>query len=172
MYVLEPLKDSDVETIVIQAIERYSRTLPAEAKEATPPPPTPESSQNKPGEDCSSPVVAFPRFPQITQKVLSTLVSLASGDARTALGLLELVLTSSPRNDWEEESLLDEMRRSVSVRYDRTGESHYDMISALHKSVRGSKPDAAMYWLARMLTAGEDPMVSIRICLIPLELLG
>jgi putative ATPase len=95
----------------------------------------------------------FPAFPQLTTRVMATIVSLATGDARTALSLLELVL-SSPQNV-DENTLLDSLRRSVSTSYDRTGDSRYDQISALHKSVRGSDGSAAMYWLARMLTAGE-----------------
>lgn len=89
------------------------------------------------------------------------MVSLSNGDARIALSLLELVLAPS-NPPLSEGALLESLRQTVSVSYDRTGDSHYDMISALHKSVRGSKADAAMYWLARMLTAGEDPMFVAR----------
>ena len=92
--------------------------------------------------------------------MLASLVSLADGDARTALSLLALVLGSSP--DTDETTLLTALRQSVSTSYDRTGDSHHDMISALHKSVRGSEGSAAMYWLARMLTAGEDPVYIAR----------
>jgi len=88
------------------------------------------------------------------------LVSLADGDARTALSLLALVIGSSTETD--EATLLTALRQSVSTSYDRTGDSHYDMVSALHKSVRGSEGSAAMYWLARMLTAGEDPVFIAR----------
>jgi len=98
--------------------------------------------------------------PQLSPKVLASLVSLADGDARVALSLLALVLGSSP--DTDEAALLTALRQSVSTSYDRTGDSHYDMISALHKSVRGSEGSAAMYWLARMLTAGEDPVFIAR----------
>lgn len=98
--------------------------------------------------------------PRLTPRVISSLVSLSAGDARTALSLLELVFTS--RDSVSEEELLASLRQSVSCSYDRTGESHYDMISALHKSVRGSQSNAAMYWLARMLTAGEDPLYIAR----------
>ena len=98
--------------------------------------------------------------PQLSPKVLASLVSLADGDARTALSLLALVLGSPP--DTDEATLLTALRQSVSTAYDRTGDSHYDMISALHKSVRGSEGSAAMYWLARMLTAGEDPVYIAR----------
>lgn len=108
----------------------------------------------------STPDPRYTSFPQLTPRVISSIVSLSAGDARTAISLLELV-TTSPKNI-DEPSLLASLRRSVSTSYDRTGESHYDMISALHKSVRGSQPHAAMYWLARMLTAGEDPLFIAR----------
>jgi len=98
--------------------------------------------------------------PQLSSKVLASLISLADGDARTALSLLALVLGSPP--DTDEKTLLKALRQSVSTSYDRTGDSHYDMISALHKSVRGSEGSAAMYWLARMLTVGEDPVFIAR----------
>jgi putative ATPase len=58
--------------------------------------------------------------------------------------------------------LLESLRRSVSTSYDRTGDARYDLISALHKSVRGSQAGAALYWLARMLEAGEDPVYIAR----------
>ncbi|THG99929.1 hypothetical protein EW026_g2503 [Hermanssonia centrifuga] len=99
-------------------------------------------------------------FPQLTPKLLSTIVSLSAGDARTALSLLELVLSAAA--DADPDNLLTSLRQSVSTSYDRTGDSRYDMISALHKSVRGSQGSAAMYWLARMLTAGEDPVYIAR----------
>ncbi|KAI0335056.1 P-loop containing nucleoside triphosphate hydrolase protein [Cubamyces sp. BRFM 1775] len=102
----------------------------------------------------------FPAYPQLTPKVLSTIVSLSTGDARTALSLLELVLSALPTSD--ESTLLGALRRSVSTAYDRTGDARYDMISALHKSVRGSQGSAALYWLARMLSAGEDPLYIAR----------
>ena len=110
----------------------------------------------------SSSLVDLPNtaFPQLTSKILSSVVSLATGDARTAISLLEIVLTSPP--DSKEATLLNALRNSVSASYSRTGEGHYDMISALHKSVRGSQGSAAMYWLARMLAAGEDPLYIAR----------
>lgn len=101
------------------------------------------------------------RYSKLTPKIKRSIASLSDGDARTALSLLELVI-SSPSTSTSEESLLASLRRSVSTRYDRTGDLHYDMISALHKSVRGSDGSAALYWLARMLTAGEDPLYIAR----------
>ena len=91
---------------------------------------------------------------------MSAIASLSSGDARTALSLLELVLLA-PRTT-SESAILESLRRSVSTSYDRAGDAHYDLISALHKSVRGSQPSAALYWLARMLEAGEDPVYVAR----------
>jgi putative ATPase len=96
----------------------------------------------------------------MTHRVKAAIASLSSGDARTALSLLELVLLTPETTP--ESALLDSLRRSVSTSYDRTGDAHYDLISALHKSVRGSQPDAALYWLARMLEAGEDPVYIAR----------
>lgn len=100
-----------------------------------------------------------PSIPQITERVISSIVSLSCGDARTGLSLLELVLYAK---DIPEDDIIASMRHSVSTSYDRTGDSRYDMISALHKSVRGSHGSAAMYWLARMLYAGEDPVYIAR----------
>lgn len=71
------------------------------------------------------------------------------------------MVLSAPKTTVEEK-LIENLRRSVSASYDRSGDSRYDMISALHKSVRGSDVDAAMYWLARMLSAGEDPLYIAR----------
>ena len=99
-------------------------------------------------------------YPQLTRRVITEVASLSSGDARVALSLLELVLHSAPTTS--ESVLLDSLRRSVSTSYDRTGDARYDLISALHKSVRGSQPGAALYWLARMLEAGEDPVYIAR----------
>ncbi len=88
------------------------------------------------------------------------MVSMSAGDARTALSLLELVVNTSSNKT--EADIITSMKRSVSTSYDRTGDSRYDMISALHKCVRGSQGSAAIYWLARMLTAGEDPLYIAR----------
>lgn len=92
--------------------------------------------------------------------MVTTIASHSCGDARTALSLLELVLLSAQTTP--ESALLESLRRSVSTSYDRTGDARYDTISALHKSVRGSQAGAALYWLARMLEAGEDPVYIAR----------
>lgn len=119
---------------------------------------TPETSQSSVISDMSE--CPCPSVLQLTPKVLQSIISLAMGDARTAISLLDLVINSP--SDTKEAVLLDSIRRCASASYDRTGDSHYDMISALHKSVRGSQGSAAMYWLARMLTAGEDPLYIAR----------
>jgi putative ATPase len=102
----------------------------------------------------------FPRYPHVTEKVISSMASLSAGDARTALSLLEQVLLAPPETP--ESALLDSMKRSVATSYDRTGDARYDLISALQKCIRGSQGGAALYWLARMLGADEDPMYIAR----------
>lgn len=160
MFVLERLTDKNVVDILNRAIDRVS---PQQAENSYTPLSPQNSSQSLQDSSQSSTatLVTPPQaFPQLTLKVKSSIASLSDGDARTALSLLELVL-SSPSTTTEP-ALLTNLRRSVSTSYDRTGDPHYDMISALHKSVRGSDGGAALYWLARMLTAGEDPLYIAR----------
>lgn len=162
VFVLERLTDTDIEQIIHKAVERVSEpelvSALIEVPNSQPEPSSSQSSKALPSSLGNS--VAYSAFPHLTPRIMSSIVSLAAGDARTALSLLELVLVS-PKNG-EESSLLASLRRSVSVSYDRTGDNHFDMISALHKSVRGSQGSAAMYWLARMLTGGEDPLYIVR----------
>jgi putative ATPase len=92
-------------------------------------------------------------------EALDSIVQLASGDARRALTLLELVVEDAEASGLEAVGADDVQRvaqRKVLV-YDKAGEEHFNLISALHKSLRESDPDAAIYWLARMLEAGEQP---------------
>ncbi|KAF5385761.1 hypothetical protein D9615_002459 [Tricholomella constricta] len=156
VFVLERLTDNDINTVLVNAVKRVgdsTRDL-SEADSERLSSETPQSSPSDAAKFyCHS-------FPQLTSKIISSITSLATGDARTAISLLELVI-KSPK-DIAEGTLLTALKRSVSASYDRTGESHYDMISALHKSVRGSQGSAALYWLARMLTAGEDPLYIAR----------
>ncbi|KAJ8077110.1 DNA-dependent ATPase mgs1 [Marasmius tenuissimus] len=149
IFVLERLTDEDIEAIVKGAVLRIS----PQASGADGDRPSLDSSQ-----ESESPTDS--PYPQLTPKVVASIISLSAGDARTALSLLELVI-SAPSSTLES-TLIEDLRRSVSTSYDRTGDSHYDMISALHKSVRGSDADAAMYWLARMLSGGEDPLYIAR----------
>jgi putative ATPase len=92
--------------------------------------------------------------------------NLANGDARVALNILELAyLTSEPAPDGSRRLSLQRIEEAAQQRtllYDKTGEEHYNLISALHKSMRGNDPDAALYWLGRMLEAGEDPLYIVR----------
>jgi putative ATPase len=98
--------------------------------------------------------------------VMSDLVRAANGDARTALNALELAVNSSPKEKNGTIRLTVEHLRTALQRthylYDKGGEEHYNIISALHKSMRGSDADAALYWLARMVEAGEDPLYIAR----------
>jgi len=157
VFVFERLAESDIERIVLQGIRRVSHTddKPVVVEHVDN-----DDVFSDPNVPSSQDSGAEKSVPQLSPKVLASLVSLADGDARTALSLLALVLGSSP--DTDETTLLKALRQSVSTSYDRTGDTHYDMISALHKSVRGSEGSAAMYWLARMLTAGEDPVYIAR----------
>jgi len=101
---------------------------------------------------------------QLTAEALQTVVQLASGDARRALNLLELVahdVADTHSRQVSADQVTRLAQRKVLL-YDRAGEEHFNLISALHKSLRESDPDASLYWLARMLTAGEDPLYVAR----------
>ncbi|HEX6898136.1 MAG TPA: replication-associated recombination protein A [Thermoanaerobaculia bacterium] len=89
-------------------------------------------------------------------EALEILAQLASGDARRALNLLELAAADAEGGRIDAETVRRVAQRKVLL-YDKSGEEHYNLISALHKSLRESDPDASIYWLARMLAAGEDP---------------
>jgi putative ATPase len=89
----------------------------------------------------------------------------ANGDARVALNLLELSVAAAPIVDGLRRIDLTRVEQTIQRRallYDKSGEEHYNLISALHKSMRNSDPDAAVYWLARMVEAGEDPLYIAR----------
>jgi putative ATPase len=92
--------------------------------------------------------------------------NVANGDARVALNILELAyFTTEPAADGSRVlslARIEEAAQQRTLRYDKAGEEHYNLISALHKSLRGSDPDAALYWLGRMLAAGEDPLYIVR----------
>ncbi len=100
--------------------------------------------------------------------VLAKIASYSSGDARSAYNVLEVAATLARGNAGKEvgaeitdEIVQDALQKRVLL-YDKTGEEHYNLISALHKSVRNSDPDASLYWLGRMLEAGEDPLYVAR----------
>jgi len=99
------------------------------------------------------------------ENMLEAIAAFANGDARSALSTLEMVVLNGD-TDGEQVTItpetLEQCTSKKSLLYDKTGEEHYNLISALHKSMRNSDPDAAVYWLARMLEAGEDPLYVAR----------
>ena len=103
---------------------------------------------------------------EASDEVLFRIASFANGDARSAYNTLELAVRGAQPDDngasiITKELLEDVLQRKL-LRYDKAGEEHFNLISALHKSVRNSDPDAALYWLARMLESGEDPLYLAR----------
>jgi len=133
--VLNPLSDAELGNIVHRALEDRDRGLG--------------------------------NFPsRLTEDAEAFLLSAAGGDARIALNALEVAVLTTPP-DPQNIRLVDlnavqEALQRKAVHYDKGGEEHFNLISALHKSVRGSDPDAALYWLARMLDAGEEPLYLAR----------
>ncbi|MDI6753107.1 MAG: replication-associated recombination protein A [Thermodesulfobacteriota bacterium] len=103
---------------------------------------------------------------QLTPEALKHLSEMAHGDGRVALNALEVaVLTTPPNHDGQRVISLpiaEEAMQRKALLYDQEGEEHYNVISAFHKSLRGSDPDASLYWLARMIEAGEDPLYIAR----------
>jgi putative ATPase len=135
VYVLRPLSQEQIVTLLRKAIEDAVRGLGKEHVEAS-------------GE------------------ILDRIAVLANGDARAAYNTVEaLVLGTEPGADARRvlsEARLEDVLQKKLLPYDKAGEEHYNLISALHKSVRNSDPDAALYWLARMLESGEDPLYIAR----------
>ncbi len=104
---------------------------------------------------------------EVSKDALAAIARFANGDARAALNLLEFSASSAPMdpNTCVRQLDLPQLEHSIQRRallYDKGGEEHYNLISALHKSMRNSDPDAAVYWVARMLEAGEDPLYIAR----------
>jgi putative ATPase len=103
---------------------------------------------------------------KIDEPAIEHLIRVAGGDARNALNALELAVESTPQDEQGAVHItLEVAQESIqrrAVLYDKDGDAHYDTISAFIKSVRGSDPDAALYWLAKMLYAGEDPRFILR----------
>ena len=98
---------------------------------------------------------------QADDDILRAIANFSNGDARAALSLLEMTAINSDNGKITAE-ILEQCTSRKSLLYDKNGEEHYNLISALHKSMRNSDPDAAVYWLARMLEAGEDPLYIAR----------
>ncbi len=135
VYVLRPLSQEQIVALLRKAIEDPIRGLGKERVEAS-------------------------------DEILDRIAVLANGDARAAYNTLEaLVLGTEPGADGRRilsEARLEDVLQKKLLPYDKSGEEHYNLISALHKSVRNSDPDAALYWLARMLESGEDPLYLAR----------
>lgn len=133
--VLEPLSESEMKRILDRALQDVERGL-----------------GNHPA--------------RLSESAEAYLFAASGGDARIALNALQVaVLTTSPDESGVRDVGLEEIREALqrkAVHYDKGGEEHYNLISALHKSIRGSDPDAGLYWLARMLEAGEDPLYIAR----------
>ena len=102
---------------------------------------------------------------EIEPDMLEAIANFANGDARAALSTLEMLVLNSDTDGKTVRVTRETLEQCISKKsllYDKTGEEHYNLISALHKSMRNSDPDAAVYWLARMLEAGEDPLYIAR----------
>jgi len=102
----------------------------------------------------------------VEDAAIEAMARLANGDARAALNLLEATVTAAPAVGAGERrvdlGLVEQAVQRKTLLYDKTGEEHFNLISALHKSMRNSDPDAAVYWVSRMLEAGEDPLYIAR----------
>jgi putative ATPase len=113
--------------------------------------------------------IAKEEYPEIgiDKKVIETMANLANGDIRSALNILEMstTLALSEKEEKKKAKITEEILRNAVQKplyYDKNGEEHYNIISAIHKSMRSSNPDAAAYWVERMLQAGEDPLYVAR----------
>ncbi len=105
------------------------------------------------------------RRPLVEDAALARIAALANGDARSALNILELAVTlagAEGERPRVTDTAVREAAQRKSLLYDKAGEEHYNLISALHKSLRDSDPDASLYWMTRMLESGEDPLYVAR----------
>jgi putative ATPase len=101
--------------------------------------------------------------PEMSDALRDRIAQAADGDARRALGALEIAVNlARSAKTAVDEAIVDEALQRRALRYDKGGDEHYDVISAFIKSMRGSDPDAAVYWMTRMLEAGEDPLFVLR----------
>ena len=146
VFALQPLTDEQVKAIALAALADAERGL-------------------------------APLRPRLEDRALAALVNMANGDARAALNALELAAHAATPNANGERpitlALIEDAMQRRALRYDKSGDLHYDTISAFIKSVRSSDPDAAIYWLARMLEAGEDPLfIARRIVILASEDIG
>ena len=100
-------------------------------------------------------------YGEVDEDILGRIAAFSNGDARAALRTLETAVAAASGGPLTEELLESVLQRKMQL-YDKSGEQHYNLVSALHKSVRSSDPDAALYWLARMLEGGEDRLYILR----------
>ncbi|KAK5173447.1 DNA-dependent ATPase mgs1 [Saxophila tyrrhenica] len=156
-FTLSKLGDEDVFGILKRALAR-------EVPDALPTPSASPASEEKEttdaGEEGAEQQSGHHLLTTDDYALLRYLSSFADGDARTALNLLELALDLCQRPGSTSEDIKQSLTQTLV--YDRAGDQHYDTISAFHKSVRGSNADAALYYLARMLQSGEDPLYVAR----------
>ena len=133
VYTIEPLEDADMNTIIDSALEDLERGLAA-------------------------------ANPALDDEARSFLLRASNGDARSALNALEVAVDSAAEEDGTRTITVELVEQAIEKRsrYDRLGDMHYDTISAFIKSIRASDPDAAVYYLARMIDAGEDPLFIAR----------
>jgi putative ATPase len=132
VYVLQPLSEPQISTLLHKALDDKERGLGAMELTAD-------------------------------DEALDLIAAYSSGDSRAAYNTLEVAAQLSVQNQKKiDKSLASEAIQQRVLMYDKSGEEHYNLISALHKSVRNSDPDAALYWLARMFAAGEDPLYLAR----------
>ena len=96
------------------------------------------------------------------EEALAGIARYANGDARVALNMLETATAAAAATHRIDVAIVAELAQNRALLYDKSGEEHYNLISALHKSMRNSDPDAAVYWLARMIESGEDPLYIAR----------
>lgn len=135
VYLLKSLEENDIEQVLLQALSDSSRGL---------------GGQN---------II----LPDSTRKMVAQLVN---GDARRSLNLLEMMADMAEADSQGQRILTADLLKEISgertARFDNKGDRYYDLISALHKSIRGSAPDAALYWFARIITVGGDPLYVAR----------
>ena len=157
VFTFSHLSAEHVETLLKRAIEDRERGLLA-GKRTTPSQADSPTGSGQPASE--SPASEQAISVEIEPKALEHIIGFSKGDARVALNVLEALYNVGEVRGDKVVMLADralEITQSPQLFYDRTGDQHYDVISAFIKSMRGSDPDATAYWLARMLEAGEDP---------------
>ena len=156
VYVLDPLTTPQIVELLRRALDDKERGLGEEKVEL--------GGGKRQHVNAAEPNHEQPNHEQ--DDVLWRIAAFANGDARTAYNTLELCVRGAKRDSDGVKritaELLEDVLQRKMLRYDKAGEEHYNLISALHKSVRNSDPDAALYWLVRMLESGEDPLYLAR----------